>query len=277
VKNGGIDGNAHQGYWVSGLSNRREIGTILRHAILRHTVPRHDRLATLRMMTRVQCRVKHRVQRFNQRLAQLRARVALCLVVAGACSRAAAPDAARFVAPTGAMADVYRAILDSLAPTAFATAGAASTLATTSAATTGMVVAESTVVFRAPAGVPVTWQDFARVPAGLPAQLEAISATPRASSALPLPRPVIVLTRAESEQIRQAQPKDWWTEFARRYPTQRAVLAFSPIAFSKDSASALVEFVSNCGDNCGGGQLVWMERRPGGGWIVRRTYSLWVN
>ena len=184
------------------------------------------------------------------------------LALAGACSRAAAPDTGRFVAPTGAAADVYRTVLDSLARTP---------------AVESLMLAESTVVFRAPAGIPVTWQEFDRVPVGLPERLESMTQSPRSSASLPLPRPIVVLTRAESEQIRQAQPRAWWTEFARRYPGQRAVLAFSPIAFSNDSTSALVEFVSNCGDNCGGGQLVWMERRAGGVWTVRHSYTLWVN
>jgi hypothetical protein len=200
------------------------------------------------------------VKNRGQRVASV-ALVAL-LTVTGACSRSATPETARFVVPTGVAADIYRVVLDSLAR---------------EPAVAPMVVAESTVVFRAPAGTPVTWQEFERVPAGLPARLEALSQTPRSSAALPLPRPILVLTRAESEQIRQAQPRAWWAEFARRYPTQHAVLAFSPIAFSNDSASALVEFVSNCGDSCGGGQLVWMERRSGGVWVVRRTYTLWVN
>ena len=183
-------------------------------------------------------------------------------VLLSACPRTVTPDTSRFVAPTGVAADIYRLVLDSLG----------------GIATTGpMVVAESTVVFQAPAGVPVTWQDFAAVPAGLPARLEAVSRVPRSSTVLPLPRAVLVLTRAEADAIQQAQPRAWWNEFVRRYPTQRAVFAFSPIAFADDSAAALVEAVSTCGTTCGGGHLVWLERRTATTWVVRRIYPLWVN
>ncbi len=140
-----------------------------------------------------------------------------------------------------------------------------------------IVVPESTVVFRAPAGVPTTWEEFAQVPSGLPARLEALSGSPQASARLPLPRPVRVLTAAESEAIRVAQPRDWWGEFRRRNPGQRQVLSFSPIAFTDDSTTALVEFVQGCGENCGGGYLLWMERKGGDRWPIRRSYQLWYN
>lgn len=179
-----------------------------------------------------------------------------------ACSYSAGSDVPRFVAPVGTAASIYRVVLDSLG-------GVSPTAA--------MVVAESTVVFQAPAGTPVAWTDFANVPAGLPALLEALSRAPQASTSLPLPNRPIVLSRAESDAIRRADPRAWWTEFARRYPTQRAVFAFSPIAFSGDSNSALLEVVRSCGDTCGGGYLVWLERRRTATWTVRRMYPLWVN
>ncbi len=202
----------------------------------------------------------------NRRQISISSVAVLLLILGAACSRTVATDTPRFVAPTGAAANIYRTVLDSLAHEP-----------ATTPVTAPIMVAESTVEFRAPAGVPVTWQEFERVPVGLPARLEALSQAPRPSATLPLPKPVLVLTRAESEQIRQAQPRAWWTEFARRYPGQHGVLAFSPIAFSADSTSALVEFVSNCGDGCGGGQLVWLERRSGERWAVRHVYTLWVN
>ncbi len=164
--------------------------------------------------------------------------------------------------PSGLAARVYVAVFDSLVRDS----GAGP-----------IVVPESTVVFRAPAGAPSTWEEFARVPAGLPARLEAVSRVPQSTARLPLPRAVQVLSAAEFEQIRLAQPRDWWGEFRRRYPGQRQVLSFSPVAFSDDSATALVEFVQGCGDDCGSGQLVWLERAPGDRWTVRRTYPLWYN
>ncbi len=186
----------------------------------------------------------------------------LCVALAIACARSPEPTSTPFVPPSGTAARVYSAVFDSLVR---------------SASDVPVVVAESTVVFRAPAGEPVTWQEYGKVPAGLPASLEAVSQRPQSSARLPLPRPMRVLTRAEFEQIRLAQPQDWWAEFARRYPAQREVLAFSPIAFSSDSATAMVEFVHGCGDTCGGGQLVWLERGPGERWSIRRTYPLWYN
>lgn len=186
----------------------------------------------------------------------------LSAVLLAACSRSTGSDASRFVAPVGTAAAIYRVALDSLGGVSLKAA---------------MVVAESTVVFQAPAGVPVAWPDFAQVPPGLPARLEALSRAPLASTVLPLPTPLIVLTRAESDAIRRAEPKGWWTEFSRRYPTQREVFAFSPIAFSGDSTAALLEVVRSCGDTCGGGYLIWLERRPTATWVVRRMYPLWVN
>ena len=89
--------------------------------------------------------------------------------------------------------------------------------------------------------------------------------------------PVCALTRAEFDAIKASQPKAWWTEFARRYPGQSQVLAFSPIAFTRDSTVALMEFVFGCGDSCGGGHLVWLERGAGDRWMIRRVYPIWLN
>lgn len=189
-------------------------------------------------------------------------RFAVVLGFALACARTPESSSAPFVAPSGIAARVYAAVFDSLvrAPS-----------------DSSVMVVESTVVFRAPAGAPSTWQEYDRLPAGLPERLDTLSQAPQSSARLPLPRRIALLTSAESEQIRLAQPRDWWGEFTRRYPTHKQVLAFSPIAFAKDSATALVEFVSNCGDGCGGGQLVWLERQAGERWTIRRTYPLWYN
>ncbi len=189
---------------------------------------------------------------------------AICLVLlAAACSRPQSPAAAAaFVPPTGTAARVYGAVLDSLVP---------------APANSPMVVAESSVVFRAPAGVPIMWPEYGKLPSELPLRLEQESQQPLPSARLSLPRPVLVLTRAEFDAIKASQPKAWWTEFARRYPGQRQVLAFSPIAFTRDSTVALMEFVFGCGDSCGGGHLVWLERGAGDRWMIRRVYPIWLN
>ncbi len=186
----------------------------------------------------------------------------LSLSVAAACARSPESAAVPFVPPSGLAARVYVAVFDSLVR---------------DSATGPIVVPEVTVVFRAPAGVPSTWAEYEQVPAGLAAHLETVSSRPQPTARLPLPRPVQVLSAAEFESIRLAQPRDWWAEFRKRFPGQAQVLSFSPIAFTNDSTTALVEFVQGCGATCGSGRLVWLERAPDDRWTVRRTYPLWYN
>ncbi|MFL5574708.1 MAG: hypothetical protein ACJ79S_01860, partial [Gemmatimonadaceae bacterium] len=55
------------------------------------------------------------------------------------------------------------------------------------------------------------------------------------------------------------------------------VLAVTPIAFSDDSAQALVYYEVWCGDLCGGGYELWFVRGAAGRWRLRQETTHWVS
>jgi hypothetical protein len=141
-----------------------------------------------------------------------------------------------------------------------------------------LLVAESTLVFRAPhGGVPEWHAQFDSIPKALPPALETISLVRRSSRSLPLHRPIRLVTRAELREIFVRGRLDSWDEFYRRYPRQRNLLQFSPVAFSTDNRDALVYYEYHCGFECGGGEIVWLVRTERGQWRVRKMVEVWVS
>jgi hypothetical protein len=141
-----------------------------------------------------------------------------------------------------------------------------------------VVVAESTLAFRLYDGfTPALLQRQDSIPAPLIERLMAASVRRTPTAALPLPRPLHVLTKAEFAEIFRGGPGVGWEEFYRRFPVARLYFALSPVVLSADGAQALVYFERHCGGLCGEGTLVWLRRVPGGAWAVRRTRTFWVS
>jgi hypothetical protein len=103
------------------------------------------------------------------------------------------------------------------------------------------------------------------VPPPLPARLSALSAggTPVLAKAFPPPARTLPAARA------------------RRLAAERlggtGILAVTPIAFTDDSAQALVYYEVWCGSLCGGGYEVWLVRGPDGRWVQRQEMTHWVS
>jgi hypothetical protein len=68
---------------------------------------------------------------------------------------------------------------------------------------------------------------------------------------------------------------------ARRLAAERlggaGVLAITPVAFTDDSAQALVYYEVWCGDLCGGGYELWLVRESDGHWELRQEMAHWVS
>jgi hypothetical protein len=186
----------------------------------------------------------------------------LLLLVGGsaiACAHGPRPvDAAR-----AAPAAVYAALIDSVF---------------TRPVPDTLLVAESTLVFRAPVGGVSAWRtQFDSLPTGLPRALESASAFRQSSEELPLPRPTRIVTRRELREIFARGIERGWEEFARRYPRQRNYLQFSRVVFTSGYADALVYYEYHCGGLCGGGEIVWLVPSDNGRWRVRKRIQRWVS
>lgn len=141
-----------------------------------------------------------------------------------------------------------------------------------------VVARDSTLVFRVPTGgVPEWRQEFDSIPAPLTEALAAVSAKLVPTASLPLLNPVRTLSTDERRALFREGPRAGWEEFRRRFPSARLYFALTPVAFSADSAQALVYYDYHCGSLCGGGNAVWLTREPVGEWVVRKTVMFWVS
>lgn len=141
-----------------------------------------------------------------------------------------------------------------------------------------LLVTDSTLVSHVQHGGVAEWRvQYDSIPESLPTALENLSRSRIRTTALSLPRPVYVVTRATLNELFARGPRDGWVELSRRYPAQRGYLQLSPVAFSGDSLDALVEYGYHCGGLCGEGNVVWLTRRGVGRWRVRKVVRLWVS
>lgn len=143
-------------------------------------------------------------------------------------------------------AAVYAAMLDSV---------------TTRPAPDTLLVHDSTAVFTPPRpSGPSAWRArYEALPAGLLADLAATSQRRRPTTALALPRPIHLIASAEIREIFGRGLEAGWAELDRRYPRQRNILGFSPVAFSADSTEAMVYYTYSCGPECGGREVIWLS------------------
>ena len=141
-----------------------------------------------------------------------------------------------------------------------------------------VLVGDSSLVFLLPTPdvVPEWRAQFDSFPPHLAAELARRSATQLPSSLLPLPPSTRTITSAELAEI-FSREGNGWTEFYRRYPRQRLWITLSPVAFNRDSTEALLYREYHCGSLCGSGDLMWLERRGGSKWHVRKYLNHWVS
>lgn len=141
-----------------------------------------------------------------------------------------------------------------------------------------LLLGDSTLAFRVSRDAVPSWRaEFDSIPATLATLLETVSAAKRSSAALPMPRPVRIVTSAELSEIFESRGRGGWQEFYRRYPRQRSYLRFTPVAFSADTLDALVYYEYYCGGLCGWGSAVWLRRQSNGRWQVQKTVGFWIS
>jgi hypothetical protein len=68
----------------------------------------------------------------------------------------------------------------------------------------------------------------------------------------------------------------WWTGFYKKYPDSGGFITFSNVAFSKDRDQALVYFVHWCGQLCGTGHYLLLNKDTKG-WSVINRGEMWIS
>lgn len=67
-----------------------------------------------------------------------------------------------------------------------------------------------------------------------------------------------------------------WQEFYEVFPDSAGFNSFSRVGFDKDRRNGLVYFVNWCGELCGTGTYVHVEKRKDG-WVVKEAAGMWIS
>ena len=67
-----------------------------------------------------------------------------------------------------------------------------------------------------------------------------------------------------------------WPAYYKQHPGSQGILSFSRVGFSSDRRQAFFYMSSSCGDLCGAGIYVVMQRQ-GEGWIIGKEFTMWVS
>ena len=67
-----------------------------------------------------------------------------------------------------------------------------------------------------------------------------------------------------------------WVAFYKRFPGSPGIMTFSRVGFSEDGTQALFYLSNHCGELCGGGMYVVMEKRNGT-WAIERELEMWIS
>lgn len=67
-----------------------------------------------------------------------------------------------------------------------------------------------------------------------------------------------------------------WAAFDRLYPDSAGYNSFSRVGYDKTSRFALVYFVNWCGQLCGTGSYLLVEKGPVG-WVVKEAAGIWIS
>ena len=68
----------------------------------------------------------------------------------------------------------------------------------------------------------------------------------------------------------------FWPAYYRRFPGSPGILTFSRVGFSADGTQALFYLSNHCGDLCGTGLYVVMEKH-GGRWTIEKEIEMWIS
>jgi hypothetical protein len=184
-----------------------------------------------------------------------RARLPILLALACAC------------APAPAAPSAERAVLDAVLANVDAAEGAA-----------GVAVAPRTATM-SPEWFPEIGAHGSGPEAALWHRLAERSADVREAHSLALPSRAWVLSPVLADAF-EAHDATWMATLARarlRLSGSAGVVSLSPVAFSRDSTSALVYYEYRCGSLCGRGAVAWLIRQRGGSWKVQGRQPIWVR
>lgn len=68
----------------------------------------------------------------------------------------------------------------------------------------------------------------------------------------------------------------YWPSFYKRFPGSPGIMTFSRVGFSEDGRQALFYLSNHCGDLCGTGMYVVMEKHNGT-WAIEKEIQMWIS
>ena len=80
----------------------------------------------------------------------------------------------------------------------------------------------------------------------------------------------------DSTQLDSIFKNGSWPAFYKRFPGSTGNLGFSRVGFSADGTQALFYASNRCGELCGGGEYVVMDRREGR-WVIEKEIQMWIS
>lgn len=112
---------------------------------------------------------------------------------------------------------------------------------------------------------------------GLAETLTKVSAPPRTTASLHLPPPIVVISAATPQALRERAINGPAGSGPGAAQGVRGVWRVSPIAYSPDSKDAMFYYRVLCGRRCGEDAIVWARKNAKGRWDIRHTAILSVN
>ena len=67
-----------------------------------------------------------------------------------------------------------------------------------------------------------------------------------------------------------------WPAYYKQFPGSQGILRFSRVGFNMDGTQALFYYSNSCGDLCGSGSYVVMQRHANH-WVVEKEIVMWVS
>lgn len=111
---------------------------------------------------------------------------------------------------------------------------------------------------------------------GLAARLMKVSAPPRATASLHLPPPIVIISAATPQALRERAINGPPGQGPGVAQGMRGVWRVSPIAYSPNSKDAMFYYRVVCGLRCGEEAIVWARKDAKGRWDIRHTAILGV-
>jgi len=126
-------------------------------------------------------------------------------------------------------------------------------------------------------GQPVPWTELTKsllkdAPDLQPATVDAYrAANAQQASLRPVLQSMTDYELVDSEQLDSMFKRNGggWPAYYKQHPASQGILTFSRVGFSADGTQAFLYLSNRCGDLCGGGFYVVMEKRSGRWAIVR--------